>query len=450
MAFSTLSIGASALTAAQRAVDVAANNVANANNEGYTRQRLTITNSYPTPGTAGLRGDGDRGTGVTVIDVARLRDRLADVSFRSEAAVSGAATARSDTLGRTADVLGAYGNGLPEQLSAFTAAWDQLSMTPQDSAARASVLTTGQQLVDSINGAASRLTDVAHEVGLRVGDDVDELNGLLSNVASLNDAIVRAQSEQRSPNDLLDQRDTALDRIAALTGAKLTANPNGSVDISVGGVSLVSGNTSTAVSLTAGPPMALTAGASPLAVTGEIGGYTATANVDLPSYRAQLDTIATNLRDVVNAAQRAGTGLDGSTGLDFFSGTDAGTFAVNPSLTSDQIAASAAGQPADGNNALAVSTAIRTSRAAGGSLIGDQINALGTRIGQAASDASRNAAASTSSLAAAQTARASTDGVSVDEEMVDMLKFQHSYEAAARFIAVADGMLDTLINGMVK
>ena len=450
MAFSTLSIGASALTAAQRAVDVAANNVANANNETYTRQRLTITNSYPTPGTAGLRGDGDRGSGVTVIEVARLRDRLADVSYRSEAAVSGAATARSDTLGRTVDVLGTYGNGLPEELSAFTAAWDQLSMTPQDSASRASVLTTGQQLVDSLNGAASRLTDVAHEVSLRVGDDVSELNGLLSNVASLNDAIVRAQAEMRSPNDLLDQRDAALDRISALTGAKIDANLNGSVDVSVGGVSLVSGHTASTVAMTAGPPMTLSVGATPLTVTGEIGGYTATANVDLPSYRAQLDAIATNLRDLVNTAHRAGTGLDGSTGLDFFTGSDATSFAVNPSLTADQIGASAGGQVADGNAALSIATAIRTSSAAGGARIGDQVNALGTRIGQAANDAARNAATNASSLAAAQTARSSTDGVSVDEEMVDMLKFQHSYEAAAKFIAVADGMLDTLINGMVR
>jgi len=450
MAFSALTIGASALTAAQRAVEVAANNVANANNETYTRQRLTITSAYSSPGTPGMPGDGDRGSGVMVIDVGRLRDRLADVSYRSQAAVSGAATARSDTLSRTTDVLGTYGNGLPEELSAFTSAWDQLSMTPQDSASRSSVMTTGQQLVDSINGAASRLSDVATEVGVRVGDDVNELNGLLSNVASLNNAIVRAQTEQRSPNDLLDQRDAALDRIAALTGAKLDPQSNGAVNVSVGGVSLVSGVTAATVSVAAGPPMALSVGTTPLTVTGEIGGYTATANVDLPSYRAQLDSIAANLRDVVNAAHRAGSGLDGSTGLDFFTGTDAASFALNPGLTADQIGASAAGQLSDGNNALAVATAIRTSKAAGGSLIGDQLNALGTRIGQAANDAARNATTNSSSLSAAQTARASADGVSVDEEMVDMLRYQHSYEAAAKFISVADGMLDTLINGMVK
>jgi flagellar hook-associated protein 1 FlgK len=450
MAFSTLNIGASALIAAQRAVEVAANNVAEANNESYTRQRLTITTAQPTPGTAGLRGDGDRGMGVQVIEVTRLRDRLADVTYRSEAAVSGASTARSDTLARTSSVLGAYADGTPELLSQFAAAWDQLSLTPQDPASRSSVLSAGQQLVDNLNGAATKLDDIAHEVGLRVGDDVGELNGLLSSVASLNAEIVRAQLEQRSPNDLLDQRDAALDRISALTGAKIDPQANGSVDVSIGGVSLVAGQTASPVAATTGPPLALTAGGTPVTFAGEIGGYTATANVDLPSYRAQLDQVSTNLRDLVNAAHRTGTGLDGSTGLDFFSGSDAATLAVNPALTADQLAASVGGQAADGNNALAVATALRTSTAFGGRAMGDQVNALGTRIGQAASDAARSARTNSSALAAVQTARASADGVNVDEEMVDMLKFQHSYEAAAKFISVADGMLDTIINRMVS
>ena len=92
MAFSSLTIGASGLYAAQRAVEVAAHNVANANNEAFTRQRVTLQSALPTPGTAGMRGDGDRGTGVAILDITRLRDRLADVSYRAEASISGAAS----------------------------------------------------------------------------------------------------------------------------------------------------------------------------------------------------------------------------------------------------------------------------------------------------------------------------------------------------------------------
>ncbi|MCW2600986.1 MAG: flagellar hook-associated protein 1 [Frankiales bacterium] len=450
MSFSSLSIGASALYAAQRAVEVAANNVANANNAGYTRQRVTIQSSVPTYGTAGLRGDGDRGTGVTVMDVSRLRDRLADVSYRSEAGVSGAASARSDTLGRAESVLGTYADGAPESLSNFITAWDQLSTNPSDAAARNSVLTAGKQIADTINGAQQQLDAVTHEVSLRVGDDVGELNGLLSSVASLNFEIVKAGSSERQPNDLLDQRDVALDRISTLTGARIDAQPDGSVNISIGSTALVSGITAQSLTASTTDPVTVSLGGSPLSVAGEIGGYVATAAVDLPSYRSQLDALAVGLRDVVNAVHRQGTGTDGSTGLDFFTGTDSSDFAVNPNLTPAGVAASQSGAAADGNNALAISGALRTTVAVNSQTIGDALNAFGAKIGQASADAARNAKTASASLTSAQATRASADGVSVDEEMVDLLKYQHSYEAASKVISIADGMLDTLINNMIR
>ncbi|MGB8650538.1 MAG: flagellar hook-associated protein FlgK [Mycobacteriales bacterium] len=450
MSFSTLNIGASGLIAAQRAVEVAANNVSNANNEAFTRQRLAIQSAPSTPGTAGLRGDGDRGTGVKVLDVTRLRDRLADVSYRSEAAVTGAADARSDALGRTNTLIGPFANGAPEDLSIFLAAWNQLSMTPTDPSAREAVLAAGQRVADGLNGAVRQLTDVGHEIGLRVADDTNELNGLLTSVAKLNYEITKATTEMRSPNELLDQRDQALDRISTLTGATLTPAANGTVDVSVGGVPLVTGVTSATVAPSGTDPVTVTVNGSTVSMGGEIGGYVATVGVDLPSYRARLDALAVGLRDVVNAAHRAGTGLDGSTGLDFYSGTDAASLSVNPSLTADQVAASASGAAADGNNALTVATALRQNAAVGSATFGDALRAFGAQVGQASADAKRNATTADATLAAAQSARAGLDGVSVDEEMVDLVKYQHSYEAAAKVIAVADSMLDKIVNDMVR
>jgi flagellar hook-associated protein 1 FlgK len=450
VSFSSLTIGASALYAAQRAVEVAAHNVANANNEGFTRQRVTITSSTPTPGTAGMRGDGDRGTGVTVMDISRLRDRLADVSYRAEAGASGSATARSDTLGRAEALMGTYADGAPEVLSSFLTAWDQLSLTPDDAAARASVLTSGQQVASTLNGAQQKLDAVSNEVSLRVGDDVNELNGLLSSVAKLNYEIVKASTSDREPNDLLDQRDVALDRISALTGAKIDAQPDGSVTISTGSTVLVSGITAQSVTASTTNPVTVSLGGSPLSVAGEIGGYVATAGVDLPAYRAKLDALAVGLRDVVNAVHRQGVGTDGSTGVDFFTGTDASDFAVNPNLTAAGVAASKGGAATDGNNALGLAAALRTSTSVGGQTVGDALRAFGAQIGQAVTDATRNAKTASASLVSAQSARASADGVSVDEEMVDLVKYQHSYEAAAKVISVADGMLDKIINDMVR
>jgi flagellar hook-associated protein 1 len=450
MSFAILNIGATGLTAAQRAVEVAAHNVANANNEGFTRQRVTITSARPTPGTAGLRGDGDRGTGVTVLDVARLRDRLSDVSYRTEASITGAADARADTLSRADTLLGTFGNGAPEDLSSFLAAWNQLSLTPGDTSARSSVLAAGQRLAEGVNGAAQQLTTIGHEVALRVTDDVDELNGLLTSVAKLNYEIVKASSADRSPNDLLDQRDTALDRISKLTGAKLDPQADNSVNVSIGGVDLVRGITASTVATSGTEPVTVSVNGSTLALGGEIGGFVATAGVDLPAYRSELDSLAVGLRDVLNAAHQAGTGLDGSTGVAFFVGTDALSLAVNPGLTPDAVAASQTGAAADGNNALAIAAALRSGAAVGTANFGDALRSFGGKVAQASTDATRNAHTADASLVAAQAARSSLNGVSVDEEMVDLVKFQHSYEAAARVISVADGMLDKLINEMVR
>lgn len=446
MSFSSLTIGSSALFAAQRAVEVAANNVANANTDGYTRQRLTITASQPTFGTPGSRGDGDRGTGVTVISVDRLRDRLADVSYRSEAGVSGAASARAEMLGRTDSVLGTYGDGAPEALSTFVAAWDQLGLTPSDPSARSSVLDSGRNLADSLNAADATLTAASGEVSLRVGDDVSEVNGLLSSVAKLNSDILRAQTSSREPNDLLDQRDSALDRLSTLTGAHIDTNADGTVTLTSGSVDLVRGDQAATLTSSGDPVTVSLAGGPQVSLAGEIGGYVSVAAVDLPSYRSQLDAIAQQLYDTTNAAHAAGVGLDGSTGKALFSGTTAATIEVDPTLSASSVGSSLTGAPSDGNNAISIATALRS----GSPSLSQALVALGSRMGQAAANATRNATTQSSSLTSAQAARASADGVSVDEEMVDLVKYQHSYEAAAKVISIADGMLDKIINGMMR
>lgn len=447
MSFSSLGIGSSALQAAQRAVEVAAHNVANSNTAGFTRQRLAVSTATPTPGTLGMRGDGQRGTGVTVISIDRLRDRLADVAFRSEAAVSGAASARSSALDRTESVLGAYAEGTPEALSRFLAAWDQLSLNPTDPAMRTSVLATGQQLATGIAGTAAGLTAVGDEVALRISDGVDEANGLLEHVARLNLTIADATSSAQVPNDLYDQRDVALDRLSQLLGTRVVRGEDNTVEVWAGNVRLVDEGTARTLvtSSDAGGPLVQLDDGTPLPSGGESGGYLAVARVDLPAYRAQLDALAVGLRDAVNAVHGAGAALDGSAGGDFFTATSAADFAVRADLGPEGIAASLSGAASDGNNALAMS-ALRTSPAVNGATAGEALRAFNGRVGQAASDARRGASTAGLGLESAAQSRAALNGVNVDEEMVDLVRYQHSYEAAARVIAIVDSMLDTLIN----
>ena len=449
MSFSTLNIGASSLYAAQRAAEIAAHNVANANTEGYTKQRLAISTALPTPGTAGVRGDGMRGTGVTVLSIDRLRDSLSDLSFRAEAGTAGGAAVRADILSRAQSVLGTYPDGATAALDRFFASWDQLSLTPQDPSARAHVLDSGRQLATALNTAVSQLDRLVQDTGKRIGEDVSTVNDLATHVARLNQSIADAVTAGQAPNDLLDQRDRALDQLASLAGTTIRRGEMQQVDVYLGNSVLVSGVTTRPLIATLtdkGPGVAFADG--PALPGGALGAAVRAVTQDLDEFRRQLDQFAVATMDRINAVHALGHSLNthdvsAADGGQFFMGTSAATMAVRPSLTENGVAASASGAGADGNGALAMA-GLRT----GSPSLGDVLRGINSKLGSAAANADREAKAAESSLSGATTMRASANGVNVDEEMVDLVKYQHAYEAAARVISIADGFFDTIINRM--
>lgn len=450
MSFASLYVGYTALNAAQRSVEVAAHNVANAGTAGYTRQRLAVQTAPPTSGTAGLRGDGMRGTGVSVMSIDRLRDQLADTSWRSEAGLEGAASSRADALTRTEGVLGAYASGAPEALSAFMVAWDGLSRSPDSSAARMTVLSGGAALATSLRESAQGLSAVSGELSTRIGDRVGELNGLLAHVADLNGAIQRAVVDGGDPNDLYDARDTALDRLTQLTGATVTRGDREAVDVSLGGTSLVKGITATSLQPQGeGQDLVLTsADGDPVVAGGLLGGDLSVLKVDIPDYRARLDTLAQAVRDTANAVHTRGTDLNGGPGGDFFTGEGAADLTLRPGLDEDGVVAAVNGNRLDGEGALAMSAALRTSLAVGTQTLASALRGFSAKVGQAVTDATRGADSAKQGMAAVTLARTSANGVNVDEEMVDLVKYQHSYSAASRVITIVDEMLDQIINKM--
>src|SRR5690242_1193563 len=135
----------SGLFAAQRQLEVASHNISNVNTPGYSRQRAELEASRPMPGVYGARGDGERGTGVTVKDVIRMRNQLTDNAYWTEAGNGGADDVRAEYLQRAESVLGPIGGGVPDGLSKFYAAWDDLSLNANDTAARQGVLDAGNQ-----------------------------------------------------------------------------------------------------------------------------------------------------------------------------------------------------------------------------------------------------------------------------------------------------------------
>lgn len=465
MGFSTLNIGASGLFASQRAVETAAHNVSNSAVEGYTRQRVTVATAPPSHGVDGVRGTGMRGNGVTVVEVTRLRDALADTAVRREADSAGFTAARAQVLDRTQGLLGPYGGGVPQALSALWGAFDQLALNPSDPAARQIVVDAASEVAGGFRDAAALLDQVRLDISRELPDLVGEVNALAEEVVDLNRRIVDAQYRQQSPNDLRDRRDTALDRLAELTGATASARPDGSVTVSIGQVELVQGTTAHPVTYSGSPtqPVLLLQGRALYSenpasrhVGGLLGGRMEAVRVDVVRAERDLDAAVATFADRVNGLHAQGYDGTGARGGDVFGVRTGDRFTarelvVVPGFTPDRVAASATEVPGgsrhDGEHALELAR-LRTARDPEGVTLGDRLHKVVTTMGSLAAGALGAAEAAALGYDAVRQMRETSNGVSVDEEMIDLVKFQHAYSAAARVISIADGMLDTLVNRM--
>ena len=437
--------GLSALLAHQRAADTAGHNIANASTAGYRRQRLDLASRVPpaVPGTPQV------GTGVLAVALERTTDVLADAAVRADAGGAGAALARADLLGRTEGLLGAYPDDLTTAVSRLAAAFDDLAVSPQSAATRTVALSSLEELASGVREAAQRLDAVEVAATSALGPLVDDVTTLASEVAALHRPIAEARALGQEPNELLDRRDTVLDRLGELTGARVTPRADGGVEVRVGASPLVQGPSTSPLRLSAGPPVAvLDVAGDPVRAGGRLGGTLAVLSADVPGLRGALDRSATDVRDALNAASAAQFDLSGAPGGPLLTGTDARSLAVAPGLTAATLAASASGAADDGNGALALGTAVREGRP-GAPAVGAALSEVGATAGALLAGARRATAAALSTRDASVARREATTGVSLDEEMVDLVRSQQAYTAATRVISAVDEMVQTLL-GMVR
>lgn len=448
MGFETsLNIGVSAMRAAQKQMEVAAHNISNVNTEGYSRQRVELEPSRPSPGVFGARGDGMMGTGVTVADVIRMRNTLSDAALRAESGNSAAADARAEVLRRAETILGPVDEGVPAALTKFFTSWDDLSLNSRDSGARLAVLDAATTLSAQLRGAAGELDRLTTDTALTIGNTVDEINVLARKAAELNQAVAEAIAGGQSPNDLQDARDVVVDKLAALTGGIVRAGDMGSADVYVSNRALVRGREVEVMKANTGSPAGATWAADNVAIRagGRLGALTDLVNQTLPSLRADLDAFAVGLRDTVNAQHQLGYDQDGNPGIAFFTGSSATDIGVNAAMTGRTVAASQSGAAVDSANALAMA-GLRTTPAIGTNTLQQAIHGLAGKLGSMSATAQNTAEAMRAVVDNIAYERIEFSSVSLNEELADMVRFQHAYEAAAKVMQVVDQMLDHLIN----
>jgi flagellar hook-associated protein 1 len=428
------------LIASQSALDVTGHNIANANTPGYSRQVATMTASpaYTDPSVSGPAAAGQLGTGVTVGSINRVRDSYLDVQYRAQSMRQGAAEATEDGLNQIQGALNEPSDsGLSSLLSAYWSAWGDVSNSPENLATRQSLAQAASSLADGFNSLSSQMSTIQTQTAQNVTSTIGQVNSIGTQVAQLNAAIAHQEVAGNQPNDLLDQRDVLLDTLSKIGNVSIAQGQNGSVDVTIGGASLVSGATANTIAETDMTSLS----------SGTLSGLITLRDTTIPAYQSSLDTIASTLISQTNAQSAAGFDLNGNAGGAFFTGTDAATIGVNPAIvaTPGLIAASSNGQPGNADNALAMSNMQATPLIAGAS-IDTAYSQLVTKIGADTQDAMNTNNNATALVTAVDNNRQSVSGVSLDEEMTNMLRFQRGYQASSRALTAMDEMIDQLIN----
>ena len=487
--FSGLYLSLRGMQAQQKSLETSAHNIANANTPGFSRQRgvMATTPPWPVPSLNSSNLVGQIGTGVDIVRMERLRDEYLDVQRRKELGTLQQWNIKQDTLEQVEVVFQEpTENGLNSLMTQFWDSWQELSQDPESSAVRTTVKETAAALADALRHTSQQMEDLKGDLDSIIEIKVLDINSLASQISQLNDQIKVAKAAGFEPNDLYDRRDVLLDEVAEVIDFKTEDHGDGAISVmlynegagdyasllvdGVAGlantlaVDAVSGmvewdsytSTEPAGNLpVAGDDLGVSdSGTQRTISSGELRGLFDSRDNLVQEYIDDLDTFASELIDEVNTIHQTGFGLDGiTTGLNFFTGTDASDIVVNPVIDNDPTligsASTAAGVPGDGSKALELSNLRQDTTACGGaSSFDDFYRNLISRLGVDTAESQRMVENQEALVGQLEERRESISGVSIDEELAHMVEYQHAYQAAARFLSTMDGLLDTLINRM--
>ncbi|MED2970957.1 flagellar hook-associated protein FlgK [Fictibacillus sp. B-59209] len=484
------------MTTQQYALQVTGQNIANANTTGYSRQRVNFTQTEPYPAPAMNRPQvpGQMGTGVQAGSIQRVRESFLDVQFRGENTKSGYWGARSEALEKMEDIMNEpTDNGLSKTLDQFWQSLQDLATSPQDEGARSVVRQRGVAVAETFNYLSNSLSSIRDDIKSQVDISVKEINSIAEQINNLNQQISEIEPHGYLPNDLYDERDNLVDQLSQLVNVKVTKSQSGStgsplaegkytielMDSSGTSLGKLVDGTSTPLSFKTlsvnesnGNISGFSLGGTAFSTTsvgGKLEGMTSAYNNDYPAMLDQLDNLALAFAKAFNSVHNSGWSLNDinsgtQTPHDFFVLENPATTAndqvkidgstqakgvakllkISSEITNDlkNIAAASSKAAGDGSNALNLSAVMDSTN-----LKSKFESAIG-KMAVDAQQANRMAANSDTLTHSVDQRRQSVSGVSLDEEMTNMIQFQHAYNASARMITMVDQILDKIINGM--
>jgi flagellar hook-associated protein 1 len=440
----------SGLEAAQAAIDTTGQNISNASTPGYTEEQVNLGESGPLtiPSLSGNNGAGSQlGTGVTVDDITRVRNSFLDGQYRSQNSQTSADNNNVTYLTQAqAGLDEPTSSGLSGTLDTFFSDFNTLSQDPTDQGAVQAVMDDGQTVASSLNTLAGQITGLQSQATQQYDSLTNTSSGAVANdaneIAQLNVQIANAQAGGIDANTLEDQRDNAIDDLSQYSNVYVSAQPNGMVNVSFGNAATAAQNgTTDATPLVDGATVNLSQNLTDTNLSGSSGTLGSllglydptTGDGTLTNYLNTLNGVASQLVSTVNTAISTADSA-GATAPAFFdpTGTTAATISVNSNLT-------AASTPYTAAEATAVFNL------KGGSAE-QSYDAFVTQVGGDVSSAQTAQSTAQSVLTALSNQRQSVSGVSLDQEMTNLIQYQQAYQASARVMSTINDTFTSLLS----
>lgn len=476
MGFSTLEIGKSALLAQRYGLEIVSNNISNANTEGYSRKRADLATSD-----SKYEAGNFVGTGVIADQLKSFREEFFDKEIRNSITRNAGYEADQEILKRIEGVLGEPSEtGLNNLISDFFISWDELSSNPDKSAYRQKVVSSARSMTDKFHQLAEGFEEARIDVLSKLRDNVEEVNSLSERIAELNSRIAdNHNSALEGDLNMADQREVLIEQLAEYGKTNVSQNDDGTVNVYMNGTNLVTGkslNELKLVETTNGTTNERTIGLYTTDIQGnvinKINPGAGKIEAQMKHYNETLDrddtsgnfSIAQNINELakeiaanVNMASVAGFGLNDTgaipPGRSFFvpypADADALSIQVNAVILNDTDnipLSSVAGESGNNQIGLQIAALADDINFINNRTPGEYYSDLLSKAGNMLNDSQTGLKNSTMVLDQMKNQRDTVIGVNLDEEAVNLIKFQRSFEAASRVVNMADEVLGTIVN----
>ncbi|MEE9429537.1 MAG: flagellar hook-associated protein FlgK [Melioribacteraceae bacterium] len=443
------SISRSSLFAHQKALAVTSANIANANNPAYTRQVVMFGTATPNH-----RESFSFGSGVNVDKVLRVRNQVTDAQIRLNNQSYFSAEKQAGTLRQVESLFSEPTElGLSNLMSQFFNSWDELAVDPHSTDLRTNVVQAGQKISEKVSSIHSGITQTKTDVANEAKNVVRQVNTIVEQLHTVNKQIYEASSIKSFNNDLLDKRDILLDELSSLVSINVSIDDKNVANVSIGGIFATDGLHHVEFALDQdGDRISLMTkdGAAKTRLQGgSLKGLTELYNKDLPQQLKDLETITQALMENVNDIHSKGHTLTDPqvTGVNFFTKFDKGVLEINQDILDDPFFVAVSSDGADGNNKIALEiAALRNGKLLDNRTLAENYSDLVSGVANKINLQEQKQDSYGLVLHQLHQQKAEYSGVSTDEEMIHILEYQKSYDAAAKLVRVADELLQTIIS----